>query len=51
MVDDGECAVGIILELLHGCASSETAATGQLTSVIEEIRMSLVVGHTAMVGK
>ena len=49
--DGGEAAVSIVLELLHGNATSEAAAVGQFTCVIEEIAVSFVVGHAAMVGE
>ena len=51
VVDEGERAVGIVLELLHGCTPSETASSGQLARVVEEVGAALVVGHAAVVGK
>ena len=49
--DGGEAAVRVILELLHSYASAKAAAPGELARVVEEIRVTLVVGHTAMVGE
>ena len=47
----GEGSVGIILELLHSHTTSETTAIGQFSRMVEEIGMSLIVCHTAMVRK
>ena len=44
-------AISIVVEFLHCHTSSESAATGQLSCVIEEIAVSLVIGDTAMVGE
>ena len=49
MVDNWECAVGIIFEFFHSYTASESAT--QFTRMIEEIRLALEVGHTAMVSK
>ena len=49
MMDDRECAIGIILEFLHGYAASES--TTQLACMIEEIRFALEIGHATMIGK
>ena len=49
--DGGERTIGIILELLDGYATAEATATRQLAGVVEEVGVSLVVGHTAMIGK
>ena len=49
MVDNWECAVGIIFEFFHSHTASESAT--QFTRMIEEIRLALEVGHTAMVSK
>ena len=49
MMDDRESAVGIIFEFFHSHAASESAS--QFTRMIEEIRLALEVGHTAMVSK
>ena len=46
-----ERAVGIVLELFDGHATAEATTTRQLTRMIEEIRMSFIVGNTTMVGK
>ena len=47
----GEAAVSIVLEFLYGHATSKTATIGQFTCVIEEIGMSLIVGHATVVCK
>ena len=49
MMDDWEGAVGIIFEFFHSYAASESAT--QFTRMIEEIRLALEVGNTAMIGK
>ena len=49
MVDNWECAVGIVFEFFHSHTASESAT--QFTRMIEEIRLALEVGHTAMVSK
>ena len=49
MVDDWEGTVGIVFEFFHSYAASESAT--QFTRMIEEIRLALEVGHTAMIGK
>ena len=49
--DGGKTAVGVILELLYGHAASEAASPGKLACMIEEIGMTLVVGHAAVVGE
>ena len=46
-----EAAICIVFELLDSHTSSETATARQLARMIEEIGVSLVVGHTAMVGE
>ena len=50
-MDDGEGAVGIILKLLHGDATAEAAATRQFSCMVEEIAVTLEVGHAAVVRK
>ena len=49
--DGRERAVSIVLELLDSHATAKASTSGQLTRMIEEIGMSFVVGHTAVVGK
>ena len=49
--DGGEAAIGIVLKLLYSYTTAKAAAFGQLTCVIEKIRMALIVGYTAVVGK
>ena len=50
-MNDGEGAVGIILELLDGGTTAETTTARQLTGVIEEVRVTLEVGYTTVVSK
>ena len=49
--DGGETAVSIILEFLDGHTTTEAASVGQLTRMVEEVAMTLVVGHTTVVRK
>ena len=49
--DGGEGAVVVVLELLDGHATPEAAAAGQLTRMVEEVGVTLVVGHAAVVGE
>ena len=47
--DGGNATIGIVLELLDGHAAAESPTLRELTRVVEEIAMSLEVGHAAMV--
>ena len=51
MVDDREGAVVIVSELFHGDTATKASPAWQLARVVEEIAMSLEVGHAAVVGK
>ena len=46
-----ETAVGGVREFLNSGTAAETAATGKVTGMIEEIMMSFEIGHTAVVGE
>jgi len=47
----GERTVGIVGELLNGYTTAKTASTRQLTRVVEEVAVSLIVGHTCMISE
>ena len=49
--DGGEATVGIVLKLLHSHTTAKAATIGELAGVVEEIRVTLEVSHTTVVGK
>ena len=49
--DGGNATIGIVLELLDGHAAAESPTLRELTRVVEEIAMTFIIGHAAMVGE
>ncbi|CDD81730.1 unknown [Bacteroides sp. CAG:462] len=50
-IDEREGPVGVVVELLHGDTAAESAATGQLAGVIEEVGVAFVVDDSAVIGE
>ena len=49
--DSWERAIRIVCKLFYGNTAGKATATWQLASVVEEVAMSFIIGHTGMVGK
>ena len=49
--DGREGTIGIVMEFFHGHTAPESTATRQLARMIEEVGMTFVIGHAAVVGE